>query len=71
MKSGVYKILNLVNQKCYIGSSFDTSERWKDRLSGLRKSIHINRYLQRAFNTHGENNFKFEVIEYCPNEKGY
>jgi group I intron endonuclease len=30
----------------------------------LRKNVHVCRHLQCAFNKYGENNFKFEVIEY-------
>lgn len=68
-KSGVYKIKNLINNKVYIGSSFNTSERWGDHLYSLKKNTHVNRYLQRAFNKHGEKSYKFEVIETCSNEK--
>jgi group I intron endonuclease len=67
--SGVYKILNIINSKVYIGSSFDISKKWGEHLKSLRKNIHYNSYLQNAFNKYKENNFKFEVIEYCPNEK--
>ena len=33
-------------------------------LSELRKNKHTNKYLQASYNKHGEENFKWEVIEY-------
>ena len=27
---GIYKIQNLINQKCYIGQSIDIERRWRD-----------------------------------------
>lgn len=66
MKTGVYKILNIINNKIYVGSSAkDLKRRWKTHLYNLRKQKHINKHLQSSYNKYGENNFKFEVIEYC------
>ena len=67
--SGVYKILNIINTKVYIGSSYDTLGRWKEHFSNLKKGNHSNKHLQKAFYKYGEENFKFEVIETCPNKK--
>lgn len=61
---GIYKIENLVNGKIYIGSSVDISERWHRHSTDLRTNRHGNDYLQNAWNKHGEDNFKFEIIEY-------
>jgi len=69
MKSGVYKITNIINTKIYIGSSAYIPGRWKNHLKGLKNNKHENTYLQRAFNLHGEENFKWEVIETCPKVK--
>jgi group I intron endonuclease len=68
MKSGIYKILNIINTKIYIGSSENIPKRWKRHLKGLKENNHYNNYLQRAFNMYKEENFKFEVIETCPIE---
>jgi group I intron endonuclease len=61
--SGVYKILNKVNGKFYIGSSKDIHKRWLTHLSCLRRNKQPNRYLQFAFNKYREENFKLEIIE--------
>lgn len=64
--SGVYKIVNVINQKFYIGSTKDFNHRWEDEHKYfLNKNKHINPYLQHAWNKYGEQNFKFEIIEEC------
>jgi group I intron endonuclease len=63
MKSIItYKIINLVNQHFYIGSTFRPTHREIRHFKDLRKGNHHCIRLQRAFNKHGETNFKFEVI---------
>src|SRR6266567_5368436 len=61
----VYKILNLINGKFYIGSSVNHFKRWEDHKTLLKYNKHRNVHLQRAWNKHGGNNFKFEIIEEC------
>lgn len=63
--SGIYKILNLTNNKCYIGSSIDLYSRWNKHISMLNKGIHHSPYLQASFNKHGLNNFKIILLETC------
>ena len=60
---GVYRIRNKINDKRYIGSAQDFDERWDTHRKELRKGNHYNKYLQRAWNRHGEENFVFEVEE--------
>jgi group I intron endonuclease len=68
--SGVYKIVNIINNKLYIGSSVDIKARWKySHLKPLRENRHCNILLQRAWNKYGEDNFKFEVMHYCFKEE--
>lgn len=65
-KSGVYQIRNLVNGKIYIGSSKNLKNRkCHDHLNTLKRNKHQNNYLQNAFNKYGEDNFIFEIIEFC------
>jgi len=64
MKSGVYIIKNLLNNKVYIGSSKNVDERWVKHKFTLNNKKHCNGHLNRAWNKYGENNFKFSVIEY-------
>ena len=49
--------------KVYIGSSTSTEKRFREHKNELKRNLHCNSYLQRAWNKHGENNFKFEIIE--------
>lgn len=62
---GVYKITNIVNNKVYIGSSFNIKQRWNRHLNELRQNIHHSSKLQRSFNIHGKESFIFEIIEEC------
>ena len=61
--SGIYLITNTVTKKVYVGSSVDIKARWKEHLSSLRKGRHHSVKLQRSWDKHGEDIFKFEVIE--------
>lgn len=63
MKSGIYKITNLVNGKFYIGSSKNIEERWDNHKQYLRGKYHINPKLQNAWDFYGEDKFQFDVIE--------
>lgn len=65
MKSGIYKILNKITNKFYIGSAADIKARWSVHKRRLRTNLHDNEYLQNAWNKHGEENFLFEIIEIC------
>lgn len=65
LKSGIYQIVNTINNKIYIGSSHDLNERRINHFSMLRNNSHHSITLQRAINKHGIDNFKFEILEYC------
>lgn len=65
---GVYLILNIINNKKYIGSSINIEHRKYEHFLKLKNNIHNNRYLQRAFNKYGEENFKFIIIELVENK---
>jgi group I intron endonuclease len=60
---GIYIIKNLVNNKIYIGSSVNIGNRFNQHKNSLRKNKHHNKYLQKSWNKHGEENFEFIVIE--------
>ena len=60
---GIYRILNTVNRKEYIGSSKDTDFRWRTHRAALRRGTHANIILQRSWNKYGEAAFVFEVLE--------
>lgn len=67
--SGIYKITNLINKKIYIGSAVNISQRKSVHFYDLKNNWHSSIKLQRSFNKHGENNFKFEIIEEVANVK--
>lgn len=62
---GVYKILNKVNNKLYVGSSTFVQSRLRLHKSHLRKNEHVNKHLQSSFNKYGIENFQFLLIEEC------
>jgi group I intron endonuclease len=63
--SGIYKIVNIVNRKTYVGSSRNLKARKLQHFCALRKGDHPNSHLQRAFNKQEESSFIFEIIEFC------
>jgi group I intron endonuclease len=60
----VYKITNLINHKCYIGSSIRVEKRWKDhiRCSKNPNSSNYNYPLYQDFRKDGIENFSFEIL---------
>lgn len=63
--TGVYKIENLINNKCYIGSSINSVNRIRVHKNDLRANRHNNDHLQKSWNKYSEENFKFEVLLLC------
>lgn len=63
---GVYKIINNVNHKIYIGQSVNIKARWKDHINSLNRGDSRCTLLQRAWNKYGQQNFSFEILELCP-----
>jgi len=69
MESGIYQILNKINGKSYVGSSYLTKKRIKEHRFQLLKNKHHSIKLQRSTNKYGIENFEFNVIEYCDRDK--
>ncbi|MDE2031406.1 MAG: GIY-YIG nuclease family protein [Patescibacteria group bacterium] len=65
MKSGVYQILNIVNNKFYIGSAINLDMRKNTHIWRLRNNKHHNNHLQASYNKYGEASFIFQILEYC------
>jgi len=59
----IYKIICLINNKFYIGSSININKRLKAHVNLLKRNKHPNKRLQNAWDECGEKNFKFEIIE--------
>ena len=68
--SGIYKIINKVNGKYYVGRAKNV---FKNRLihhkSRLNKYTHDNDYLQRSWNKYGESNFELVIVEETTHDK--
>lgn len=64
---GIYKIENLINNKCYIGQSVNIKRRWKAHKEAS-KNIKNKTYdfpLYKAIRKYGLENFSFEILEIC------
>lgn len=70
---GVYKITNKINNKCYIGISFNIEQRWKSHIkyafSNKNNEPYYNNKLYNALRKYGVDNFNFEIIEECEKDK--
>jgi group I intron endonuclease len=64
LKSGVYKLTNLSNNRIYIGSAKGFKQRWYKHHYALKNNKHSNRFLQADYNKCGEYFFKFEFTEH-------
>jgi group I intron endonuclease len=62
--SGIYLIVNVINNKLYVGSAVDFQDRWRLHKLELNRNNHCNRHLQAAWNAYGESCFQFHAIEY-------
>lgn len=61
--SSVYLILNIKNQKIYIGSAINLKRRFKQHKSELRLNKHDNKHLQRSYNKYGNESFIYLKLE--------
>lgn len=65
MASVVYAIINIVNDKHYVGQTYNNLKRFGEHLKTLRTGKHCNRLLQRAYYKYGEGCFIFVTLEKC------
>lgn len=63
MKYYYYEILNLTNQKRYIGITTNPIRRKNEHFNNLRNGKHVNIHLQKAWDLVGENSFIFNIRE--------
>lgn len=68
MGRGIYKIINVVNNKFYVGSAVDLKRRKTRHFSELRNKKHPNGHLQAAWIKYGEQAFVFVVVEELPDD---
>ena len=65
-KTGIYKITNQIDNRCYIGQSLDIAERWKAHAKcGLDIDTPPGNKLYAAMREDGLQNFTWELLEEC------
>lgn len=62
---GIYQIINIDNNKYYLGSSHNISKRFKRHIRELKNNKHHNIHLQRSFNKYGESKFRLKILTTC------
>jgi len=62
--SGIYKIQNLLDRKIYFGGGILKAREYYN-FYGLKRNIHHNSNLQKAYNKDGKENFEFITLLYC------
>lgn len=62
----IYKIINRVNGKYYIGQTNNLEKRWKGHLQYAENESGF--LIHSAIRKHGSENFEFEMIEACEDE---
>jgi len=71
-KAGIYMWINTINDKRYIGSAVDLTDRlrfyysYKGMVNSLKNS---QSYIYNALLKHGHSNFALTILEYCSPEK--
>ena len=64
-KTGIYQLINKINNKSYVGSTIDSSERYWSHISKLSRQVHDNKSLQEDFNKYGRDCFELIMLEEC------
>lgn len=68
--TGIYRITNVLNGKCYVGQAVDVPERWKQHIKrGLGAEVPTKNKLYPAMQEIGPENFIFELLEECSRDK--
>lgn len=68
-KSGIYAIINIINDKHYIGSAINLKIRRRIHTNELKRNDHANSKLQNAWNKYWQYDFIFIILEYCNKEE--
>jgi group I intron endonuclease len=69
MAKGIYEIVNLENNKRYVGSTTNFAARKRKHFRTLRDGSHSNAHLQNAFDLYGENSFEFRIVLECDSDE--
>lgn len=65
----IYSITNKVNNKIYVGQTYDYDRRKQQHILSLRDNKHPVSILQKDYNMYGETNFEFNVLLECKIEE--
>ena len=60
---GVYRVLNVVNGKSFVGSGVEVQAMLNSHGARLRLGVHENAVLQKDWNTLGPEAFAFEILD--------
>lgn len=64
--TGIYKITNIQNQKCYVGQAANIADRWRQHIKrGVGAEAPTRNKLYPAMLAIGVENFTFEIVEEC------
>ena len=70
VKTGIYKITCLENQKCYVGQAVNIADRWKQHIKrGLGAEAPTRNKLYPAMSEYGVENFTFELLDECSKDQ--
>lgn len=67
MKSGIYIWKNLKTSRALIGQTQDFEKRKSQYITDLKRNAYGNTHFQRSWTKHGEENFRFEILEEVSN----
>ena len=68
--TGIYRITNARNSKCYVGQAVDIGDRWRQHIRrALNAEPRTQNKLYPAMYKEGLQNFTFEIIEECSRDK--
>lgn len=67
-RPGIYFLINLANGKLYVGQTINLHTRLAGHINSLKRGTHCNRFLQFAFNKHGEDSFLPYIAETCASD---
>ena len=66
---GIYKITNIINNKCYIGKSEDLAARIRRHYNSLLGGYNRNKHMQAAYEKYGRGSFCIEILEEVGDEE--
>jgi len=67
--SGIYKIWNVIDDRCYIGSAISFYNRYHAHKFNLLRGSHHSSHLQRFVDKYGFESLVFEIVEYADKDK--